>query len=221
MRPRPPRRLATEFFGNTLLVSRGVFVPQPASEELVRAALSSATLSTVVEVGSGSGAISLAIARARPQVEVLGTDSSRRAVKCATANRRRLGVRNARFYFGQMIEPLRSEAFGRADVVIANLPYLAPESLRASRLPSPARTFQGVGADGLDLPRSMARQAKSLLRKGGKLILQVDDTQASKMRRFLQEVGYQDLGMRSITGSQAAVVSGSTPWSDCPRPSHT
>ena len=121
--------MQTTFHGLDLLTAPGrVFIPRPATEALVDAALAriDGRAVQVADVGTGSGAIAVAIAVAAPDVEVWATDTSEDAVRLARANAERHGVGSrVRVLRGNLLEPVPESV----DVVVANLPYL-PESER-------------------------------------------------------------------------------------------
>ena len=121
--------MQTTFHGLDLLTAPGrVFIPRPATEALVDAALAriDGRAVQVADVGTGSGAIAVAIAVAAPDVEVWATDTSEDAVQLARANAERHGVGSrVRVLRGNLLEPVPEPV----DVVVANLPYL-PESER-------------------------------------------------------------------------------------------
>src|ERR687884_1566178 len=121
--------MTTTFHGLDLLTAPGsVFTPRSSTEALVDAALARMDdgPATVADVGTGSGAIAVSLAGARPDVEVWATDTSEAAVELARANAERYGV-GSRVHVlrGNLLEPVP----GPVDVVVANLPYL-PESER-------------------------------------------------------------------------------------------
>jgi release factor glutamine methyltransferase len=163
------------FSGLRLLTAPGrVMIPRATSEQLVTAAhrhLGDGG-ARVVDVGTGSGAIAIAIAEACPRAEVWATDTSERAVELARANVRlhRLGGR-VHVRAGNLLEPVP----GRFDVIAANLPYV-PASQAADRPELQAEPFDAVFApgDGLDPYRRLVDGAASRLVDDGVLLLQLD-----------------------------------------------
>lgn len=186
------RVLRCAFAGLPIDVSRGVFSPQPASERLARVALELADgtrAPVLVEVGTGSGAIGLALAAARPDADVHSTEVSPVALRCARRNRRRLGIRNVRYHTGSLTEPLPARLGGRVSVVVANLPYVPPDVSEWD--PWPEGTAIGPGVDGLDLYRALAHQAQDLLRPGGWVAFQMGDYQWEAFAGELTAMGYE------------------------------
>jgi len=174
-----------EFMGHELRVDRRVLTPRPETELLVARALAhlpgNGSGWRVVDVGTGSGAIAVSLAAARPELRVVATDVSPEALAVARGNARRvLGPewwRRVRFRAGNSLEPV-----GRpGDVIAANLPYVP--STEMDRLPVPVRQYEPSlaldgGADGLDLYRALLRQVPGKVRPGGILLMECDPRQA-------------------------------------------
>jgi release factor glutamine methyltransferase len=144
----------------------------------------------IVEIGTGCGAIALALAHARSDADVHGTDVSSAAVHWARRNARRLRLERTKFYRGSLLDPLPADLRGRIDVMIANLPFY-PAAGYASIGSVPRGTIQGSGEDGLDLVRQLARDARAFLRPGGLLLLQMFGRQWETLSLELMEIGYR------------------------------
>lgn len=154
---------SVEFAGCTLTVSPAALIPRPETELLVDkllARLSQNRPLRLVDVGTGSGAIALALARARPLATVIGIDVSPEALALAEANRQNLGLPNVRFQQGDLLSGIE----GKADWVVANLPYLSAEemeSLEPEVRYDPPAALDG-GHDGLEVIRRLLPQASKL-----------------------------------------------------------
>jgi release factor glutamine methyltransferase len=162
------------FFGVPLILAPGrVFSPRPATVRLVRAALESigGGPKRVADVGTGSGAIAVALAVCKPELEVWATDPSRDAVALARRNAEINGVCDrVHVLRGNLLEPVRVQL----DVVVANLPYL-PESLPDPLYDSePDSAVYSVG-DGLGLVRRLLDECRDgkLAESGGVLLIQL------------------------------------------------
>jgi release factor glutamine methyltransferase len=174
------------FAGIPLLTAPGrVMTPRPASERLVEAARTRLAegAQRVADVGTGSGALAVAIASASPGIEVWATDTSRRAVELARANVRRHGLDRRVFVrHGDLLEPVP----GPLDLIVANLPYL-PASEAAHR---PELAGEPAGAvyahgDGLGPYRRLVEAAASRLAHDGTLLLQLHRRVVAAARREL------------------------------------
>jgi release factor glutamine methyltransferase len=174
------------FSGLALLSAPGrVMIPRPASEQLVAAAVArvGGRRARVADVGTGSGAIAVAIASACPRAEVWATDTSFPALALARANVRRHGLEGRVFVrHGDLLDPVP----GHLDVVVANLPYI-PASTAGQHADLQAEPFAAVFApgDGLDPYRRLVVAATTRLAANGVLLLQLYGRLVAATRREL------------------------------------
>jgi len=161
-----------------LQVDERLLIPRPETEELVTLALSHiAPGMTVVDVGTGSGAIALSIARESGAARVIGTDISPGAIEVAEMNARamlRKEYARTEFLQGDLLDPVGDE---QVDVVVSNPPYIALDERDA--LPPAVRDWEpGLalfgGADGMDVIRRLVEQAAVRLGAGGMLLMEID-----------------------------------------------
>ncbi len=172
-----------EFMGLPLRVGPGVLVPRPETEELVewivgqvRAVPRRWAAPRIVDVGTGSGAIALALATLLPTARIVGVERSPDALAYARANRDLLGLRGrVALVRGDLLGPI-----GAVDVIAANLPYLRPDQLHAGIAREPVEALVS-GGDGLDLYRALLVQAGGVLRSPGLLIAEIDPSQVAEM----------------------------------------
>src|SRR5688572_7600686 len=163
-----------EFSGLELATSPGrVMVPRATSIPLVECAVRhiGGSPATVVDVGTGSGAIAVAIAQAAPRAVVWATDVNEEAVSLARQNAERCGVdERVRVRHGHVLEPVP----GTVDVIVANLPYLAwrERSLHPDLATEPASAVFAMG-DGLGPYRCLLTAAASRLSPGGLIAVQM------------------------------------------------
>ena len=164
--------MPVRFLDLPLVTARGrVFTPRPATERLVQAALARIgdEPARVADVGTGSGAIAVALAIRAPQVEIWATDSSEDAVELALENARRLGVDDrVEVRVGDLLEGLPREL----DLVLANLPYL-PEAAPDRRYADEPHDAVYARGDGLGPYRRLLAQAADRLVPGGGVIVQL------------------------------------------------
>ncbi len=174
------------FFDFVLQLNPAVLIPRPETEELVTQIVQyGQTFSAprIVDVGTGSGCIAIALARQLPQAHLEAVDISAPALAVARANARRLAPGRIRFYQGDLLQPISTAP----DIIAANLPYISErEWTRLDdrvKLHEPALALRG-GAGGLDLIRRLLQQASDKLRPGGALFLEIGWQQGETAARL-------------------------------------
>ncbi len=196
----------TVFAGHRITVAPGVYVPRPHTEAVVHRALHHLPVDGVaVDACTGSGALALALARARPGARVVATDADPAAVACARAN----GV-DARQ--GDLLTPVPADLTGRVDVVVAVVPYVPTPALpllqRDTFRFESALAYDG-GPDGARLLRRLAADARTLLRPGGHLVAELGGDQAAVIPAELAALGYRDIAvLADDEGDPRAVEAG-------------
>ena len=183
---------ARAFWTLDLEVGPSVLIPRAETERLVELALERLPEDTAVRVadlGTGSGAIALAIARERPCAQVLATDASAAALAVARSNAARLGLANIGFARGDWCAALGAAAF---DLIVSNPPYIAADDphLAVGDLRFEPAVALVAGDDGLAAIRTIARDAIVHLRPGGWLLLEHGWEQGSAVRDLLAAAGY-------------------------------
>jgi release factor glutamine methyltransferase len=187
-----------------LAIDDRALIPRPETELLVDVALELKPR-TVLDVGTGSGAIALAVADELPECEVMGTDTSDGALDLARENCERLEL-SGRVRFERGTVPA-----GRAfDLVLANLPYVGQGEL-AELQPEIARheprTALVAGADGLETIATVAAPATAALEPGGALALEVGAGQAGPVAELLLDLGFfQVEGRQDLAGIPRVVL---------------
>ena len=197
-----------------LAVGPGVFVPRPESEILVEHALGRLPESgIVVDVGTGSGAIALAIADERPDAKVYATEASREALEWAQVNKERLSS-SAEFVEGDLFAPLPEAIRGKVDVVVSNPPYIADNERTA--LPVDVvdhephiALFSGV--DGTSIIERIAPGATEWLRPGGWLLIEISPHLQTVVPRVFQAAGYEKIAIHPDLAERPRVVEARRP----------
>lgn len=202
-----------EFWGLALTVSPAVLIPRPETEALVEAALARLPRSRpvrVIDLGTGSGAIALAIAHERPDASVWGTDVSEQALMVARHNAERLALRNVTFircdwYAGAPAEPF--------DAILSNPPYVAPGDphLTEGDLRFEPRIALSPGADALSALKSIVTGARDRLVPRGSLLVEHGYDQSDPVRRLFEGCGFEDVQpLRDLAGIPR-IVAGRAP----------
>jgi release factor glutamine methyltransferase len=190
----------------TLLIDRRALIPRPETEIVVERALArlrGLDAPRVLDVGTGSGAIALAIADEHPGAHVTALDVSREALALARENAQRTGL---------SIELIEHDLHaglpgGPYDLVVSNPPYVEPEELptlmRDVREFEPHLALVGRGA-----AEAVARKALDVLEHDGRIVLEVGEGQAPVVTALLEEVGYADVSTTADLTGRGRVVEG-------------
>lgn len=182
------------FWTLDLDVSPATLIPRPETERLVELALQCLPRGAcrVADLGTGSGAIALALAAERPQARVVATDASAAALEVARRNARKHGLARVDFRRGDWFGPLAGERF---DLVASNPPYIAaadPHLTRGDLVHEPPAALAS-GADGLDDIRRIVADAPAHLHAGGWLLLEHGHDQGAAVRALLHAAGFVDV----------------------------
>ena len=192
-----------EFFGLDLEITPDVLIPRPETELLVElglAWLGREAAARVLDLGSGSGAVALALAHERPQSVVVGTDVSAAAVELARRNGERLGIGNASFMESDWFARVPP---GRFAVIVANPPYVAEEDPHLGRgdLRFEPDAALASGSDGLDAIRTIVAAAPAYLQADGVLALEHGHDQAPAVQLLLRAAGLRNVASaRDLAG---------------------
>jgi release factor glutamine methyltransferase len=181
-----------EFFGLDLQVDARVLVPRPDTETLVDWALEVAgDGARVIDLGTGSGAIALAVKQQLPGASVEAVDASAEALHVARANAARLDL-EVKFRQGSWL----SGTEGRYDLIISNPPYVASGDPHLASLKHEPLQALEAGPDGLSDIRTIISQAPHRLRPGGWLLLEHGWDQAAAVRNLLESAGFARVASR-------------------------
>ena len=205
-----------EFFGLTLAVNPDVLVPRPDTETLVHWALevlaqtpSHTAAPRVLDLGTGSGAIALAVAHTNPQAQVTAVDASEGALRIARLNGERLGLAVA-WRLGSWFDPVAGERF---DLILSNPPYIAEHDPHLPDLRFEPRSALTAGADGLSDLRRIIDQAPEHLQTGGWLLLEHGWDQADAVAQLLRDRGFLGVAHRHDLGGHARCTGAQ--WAPC------
>jgi release factor glutamine methyltransferase len=205
-----------EFHGLELLVRPGVFTPRFSSESLADQAikrLRGRRNPTAVDVACGAGAVALVIASRVRGANVYGVDIAPAAVRLSRQNASRLGLNNARFAAGDLLQPLAAGLRGKVDVITIHPPYVTRSQVhtlpREIRDYEPRESLTDQSVDGLGLVRRLAPQARQWLRPGGWLLVEVAPDLARGVSRVMLREGYWRVASKRDAIGATRVVLGS------------
>lgn len=197
-----------EFCGFDFEVREGVLIPRPETAELVeRVAAETAAGARILDIGTGSGAIAVSLARMIPEASVVAIDISEDALAIARTNAVRNGA-NVEFVQADALGDLRR--LGMFDVIVSNPPYV-PRSDREA-MHTNVRDYEPLGAlfvedgDPLIFYRSIARNASAMLREGGRLWFEIYEKYGGEVCRMLDEAGFRDTGIASDAAMKPRMV---------------
>ena len=183
-----------EFWGLDFLVSPAVLIPRPETEHLVETAIEIAhglKHAVIIDVGTGSGCIALALENDLPHAEVHAVDLSPDAMEIARANAARLRLERVRFHITDLLAGFPDEF---ADMVVSNPPYVG--ECEADKVQAQVRKFEPHmavfgGPEGPELIRKLIAQSQRVLKPGGWLLIEIGYTQSPLLEQLLK--GWEDV----------------------------
>jgi release factor glutamine methyltransferase len=182
-----------EFWSMELTVTPATLVPRPETELLVDVALRDIPRKAewdILDLGTGSGAIALAIGRERPLCSVTATDISGEALAVARENANRNTIGNVEFVEGDWVEPVRDRTF---HLIVSNPPYVRADDEALSSLQAEPALALVAGDQGLDAIDVIARDVRELLAEDGLLVLEHGAEQRELVERLLQAYGWTSI----------------------------
>jgi release factor glutamine methyltransferase len=207
-----------EFYGRAFKVSPAVLIPRPETELLVDMALERMPRNAptrVLELGTGSGCIAIALASECSQSKIVATDQSLEALTIARRNAFAFHIGNIAFLQSNWFEGLRRERF---DLIVANPPYVAADDphLEQGDLRFEPRMALDGGPDGLDAVREIVKGARGYLEPGGWLLFEHGHDQGAKARGLLRDAAYREIfsardlaGIERVSGGRLTLVDAS------------
>lgn len=204
----------TEFYGLTVRVSPDVLIPRPETEQVVEhavKAISDVASPVVLDVGTGSGCIALAIKHARPEAQVMACDVSEAARDMAQANAAALGL-EIQVKPGDLLDAAFPQSMGGSfDLVISNPPYI-PDG-EADTLSDTVRNYDpGLalfsGKDALRFYRALAHHAPKMLKRGGQLIVETHADFAEGVADVFAAAGLEHVGVQTDLSGRSRIAHG-------------
>jgi len=199
-----------EFWSLPLTVTADTLIPRPETETLVAQALQripAGQSQLIADLGTGSGAIALAIARERPQCRILATDISAAAIAVAHGNARQQGIGTVSFRTGNWCEPLSGM---QPDMIVSNPPYIADDDphLETGDVRFEPRAALAAGPQGMDALEAIAQCATKYLQPGGWLLMEHGYDQGRLARQLLEHTGFIEVMDYADDAGQSRVITG-------------
>ena len=198
-----------EFWSLPLIVTTDTLIPRPETETLVALALEVIPTDVcllVADLGTGSGAIALALAHERPRCRIVASDISPAAIAVAQSNARQLGIDSIEFHVGNWCEPLTGMP---CDVIVSNPPYIpdADPHLEGDVRFEP-RSALAAGPQGLDELEKIAHCAHAQLQPGGWLLMEHGYDQGEAATQLLKSRGFRDVADHPDDAGLSRVITG-------------
>jgi release factor glutamine methyltransferase len=184
---------STEFWSLELMVSPATLIPRPETEVLVELALREIPRGEswqVLDLGTGSGAIAVAIAGERPLCDITATDQSGDALRVAEQNIRSLGLANVKCLQGDWTGPVQGQLF---DLIVSNPPYVETDYPELDRLSWEPQIALMAGDDGFDAIRVLARDCLPVLKDGGAIMIEHGFDQENGVDSILAEQSWSSI----------------------------
>lgn len=184
------------FYGMEVGVTKDVLIPRPETEALVDKVVAIApNKAKVIEIGTGSGAISIAIKQHRPDISLISTDVSRKCLAIAKQNATKYNIHDIRFMYSDLMSDIKPEHY---DLLVANLPYLQDnQPIDRESEYEPSLALYG-GGDGLDRYRDLFLQIRNSSFVIDALVLEADPRQIDALSEATKTIGYNPLVTNSF-----------------------
>lgn len=192
-----------QFMGLDLYVEEGVLIPRGDTEILVEYVIDYIEKTykdkkiNILDVGIGSGAISLSLGKYCPNARVYGMDIGYKPIKVSNINKERLKLNNVSFHQGDLFQAIDNlKLQGQCEIIISNPPYIREEDIKSLQKDvvdyEPRLALDG-GLDGLDFYRKISHEGKKYLRKNGLLIYEIGFDQGQDLKKIMTKEGYRDI----------------------------
>ena len=188
-----------EFMGLDFQIEEGVLIPRPETEILVEYIIDNIKKESkktyILDIGSGSGAISISLAKYCPNTFIYGIDIDRNAIKVGNINKERYNLSNVEFVQGNLFDS-KEISDKKFHIIVSNPPYIKTENIanlqRDVRDFEPRKALDG-GVDGLDFYRKISKKAKKYLLSDGILIYEIGYDQGKSVKEILISEGFSDI----------------------------
>jgi release factor glutamine methyltransferase len=177
-----------EFYGIDFYVNKNVLVPRPETETLIEEILNYESRIMnhelkILEIGTGSGCISLTLAKYLPKTNVIAVDVSEKSLTVARKNKKKLGIRNVLFKKSNLLSNIKT----KPGIIVANLPYLTRDELKEPSITKEPHLALYGGKNGLEIYNKLFKQIKRTKWQNILLFIEIGENQAKKIREAIKE----------------------------------
>ncbi len=193
------------FWNLSLKVNHATLIPRPDTELLIEVALNSLkNPHNILDLGTGSGAIALALAKEFPEAQVVGVDISAEALEIAAYNAKNNHISNVNFLQSDWFSALATQAF---DLIVSNPPYIADSDPHLAALKHEPSSALIAADNGLSDFKAISTSAKAFLRKGGVLLFEHGWQQKNDVQSILKNCDYQNIKTyKDLAGQDRATL---------------
>ncbi len=205
---------AADFCGHRIAVREGVLIPRPESEELISWIVNEAKGDErILDIGTGSGALAIALSLALPNSEVMAVDISKEALIIAEENSKRLAA-DVKFVEGDALAGVERVVRSEMDIIVSNPPYIPQHEIDTMRKNvvdfEPHIALFVPDDDPLLFYREIAKSAKVLLGEGGRLYYEIHENFAQQTANMLIEMGFVGVEIRNDINEKARMICAKT-----------
>lgn len=206
-----------EFMGLDFYLEEGVLIPRPDTEIMIEYIIGYVEKNyrdkriNILDIGTGSGAIALSLAKFLPFSNIYGLDIDPLAIRISEENKKRLNIDNAKFFIGDLFDALdKKETSKSFHIIVSNPPYIRKDHIETLQIDvksfEPHRALDG-GIDGLDFYRKITEGSGKYLKDKGLLIYEIGHDQGPMVRNILEDKGFTDLHIiKDLQGHDRVVV---------------
>jgi len=204
----------TSFYGLDFTVNESVLIPRPETEILVETIINSyqkENVKSILDIGFGSGCISITLAKYFPDALVLGIDISVEAKKVAINNAEKLGISNVQFEIADIFNSVPANIISESDIIVSNPPYVSKseyENLQDEIVKHEPKIAVSDNGDGLQFYKRIAELGRDKMKKKAVLIFELGIGQSSSVKKIFEQNGFNDIKITKDYAKIDRIISG-------------
>ncbi len=204
----------TSFYGLEFSVNKSVLIPRPETEILVEQIINShknGQVKKILDIGHGSGCISITLAKYFPNAEVVGIDISTDAQEIAIKNAENLNILNVQFEIADILNSISGKMFSDADIIVSNPPYVSKseyETLQDEIIKYEPQIAVSDNGDGLLFYKRIVELCKNNMKKGAVLYFEIGAGQSNSVMEILEQNDFDEINIIADYANINRVISG-------------